>query len=83
MIHETLQIVNDVGVMIRNSAKRLSTFAQIHDSVYSAPRPLCPTRWIDRVSAISRVLESYKVVLETLSYTSDAACSARGLIMQF
>ena len=49
--------------------------------------PLCTTRWTVRVSAISRVLESFEVVLETLteigSSTSDAACSARGLIMQF
>jgi len=89
LVRETLQIVNEVGVLIRNSAKRtsiFSSFVQMHDMACSTPRPLCPTRWTVRVAAISRVLDSYEVVLETLddigSSTSDTACQARGLRMQ-
>ena len=89
LVRNTLQLVNEVGVLIRNSAKRFGQFrhfAQLLDVVCSAPRPLCPIRWTVRVKAITDV-DCYPVLLRTLeeiaSSTADAAVSARGLLMNF
>jgi len=91
LVRNTLQLVNEVGVLIRNSAKRLGQFrhfAQMLDVFCSAPaRPLCPTRWTVRVKAITDVIDSYQILLQTLeeiaSSTADAAVRARWLLMNF
>jgi len=90
LVRNTLQFVNEVGVLIRNSAKRLGQFrhfAPLLDVVCSALCPLCPTRWTVRVKAITDVIDSYPVLLRTLeeiaSSTADAVVSVRGFLMNF
>jgi len=61
VVRNTLQLVNEVGLLIRNSAKRLGQFrhfAQLLDVVGSAPCPLCPTLWTVRFKAITDVIDS-------------------------
>ncbi len=86
IVRDCLQLVNDIGVMIRDSPKRLSRFADIaasNDASCCAPRPLCPTRWTVRVDAINGTLGSYEMLLIALSElaqsTDDVAAKASGL----
>jgi hypothetical protein len=86
LIRDCLQMVNDIGVLIRDSPKRLQHFADIavaNDASCSAPRPLCPTRWSVRVEAINGILRCYEVLLLQLNdlsqATDDAAAKAHGL----
>lgn len=51
-------------------------------------RPLCPTRWLCRLPAITSVLDNYEAVVESLeevatSSTSDSATKANGLLDRF
>lgn len=85
-VRDCLQLVNDIGVLIRDSPKRLARFAAIaasNDASCSAPRPLCPTRWSVRIGAINGILQSYQVLLEQLfelsQSTEDVTARATGL----
>lgn len=101
MLQTALDLVHHLVTFIRLSAKRtdvlnrMQTMASIDDEAANTPmqinsitslRPLCPTRWTVRASAISSVLVNYEHLLATLQHIgsdrttpADAASTARGL----
>ena len=68
LISETLQFVQSVSVVIRESAKRKSLFELSfgEEEERCSLLGLCPTRWSVRATAISRVKRSFGAVLQTL-----------------
>ena len=98
-VSNPLQLVQDLGALYNRSGKfkklfydsRVSLITNSPDTVLKKTntiKPMCPTRWLSRVSAVSSVLDQYTVVLACLeSYasevTDDAAAKARGLLSQF
>ena len=96
----TLEFVQHVVTFIRNSGKRTDILRDVQTQFeykeneerhVTAPmtnlRPLCPTRWTVRASAINSVVCNYEHLMETLERivadrktTSDTAYTARGLL---
>lgn len=96
-----LDFVQHVVTFIRNSGKRSDILKDVqvqrqfeHEDVECFVtvkvvnvRPLCPTRWTVRASAINSVICNYEHLMETLERVvaerktpSDAAYTARGLL---
>ena len=68
-IRDALDLVMGVADLIRYSPKRSSLFEALQAQL--APRspslkPLCPTRWTVRTSALHSILSNYSVLWETL-----------------
>lgn len=96
---DPIQLVQDLGALYNRSVKFKKLFSDCQMSLTTdSPdkplsktkriKPLCPTRWLCRVSAIYSVLDQYGVVLASLeSYESaisnEAATKVRGLLNQF
>ena len=68
LIADTLNFVQGVSVVIRESPKRTQLFRSLFGSeeVVCNILGLCPTRWCIRTAAISRVIAAYTALLETL-----------------
>ena len=69
VIRDALSLVNEICNFIKLSPKRLALFDNMQESSsVSSPslKPLCPTRWTVRASAISSVLMNYKVLQDAL-----------------
>jgi hypothetical protein len=97
-VSNPLQLVQDLGTLYNRSGKvkkLLSDSAAVllTDFPYkpltktSRIRPLCPTRSLSRVSAVTSVLDQYAVVLASLEtyasqVTDEAAAKACGLLNQ-
>ena len=77
-VRDVMQNLRDLATIVRGSAKRLVTFHAVADGFDTCdavtPRPLCPTRWTVRFTAIDAALRSYREVL--LPYLSEVACMA-------
>jgi hypothetical protein len=98
-VSSPLQLVQDLGTLYNRSGKFKRLFSasgvslktDLIDNQGIKPgriKPLCPTRWLTRVSAVSSVLNQYAVVLASLEshsteVTDEAAAKARGLLNQF
>ena len=87
-IRDALALVNELSNFIRLSPRRLAQFEHIQSNLSSnlpSLKPLCPTRWIVRTSAILSVIKNYKVLQEefdALSHgTDEAASKASGLLI--
>ena len=76
-LSDPLQLVQDLGAMYSRSVKFKKLFSDCQISlttdVPDKPlnkikhiKPLCPTRWLCRVSAVSSVLDQYALVLASL-----------------
>lgn len=84
-IKEALSITSELSSLIRASPKRLSIFKHIQADISPGNpqlKPLCPTRWTVRTSAIGSVLMKYEIIcqeLEVLSRHSSAESSRRAL----
>ena len=85
----TLETVKEVYNLLEGSAKRHAVFEACRNATnntLSNLRPLCPTRWIMRGSAIHSLLENYESVIVSLNVISkdksEAAAKAVGLINQ-
>ena len=68
VVADTLNFVRGVSVMISELSKRKTLFKSMFgdDKVVCNLLSLCPTRWVIRTRAISRVCSSYTALLETL-----------------
>ena len=93
IVRNALQVVNEVGKLFGESAKFRTKFGDICTGGEGAPstnaqklRPLCPTRWTVRLSAVDAVLTQYTEVLQALgvlsSEGSHVAARASGLHSQ-
>lgn len=102
LLQSALDLVHHLVSFIRLSCKRTDVFtnvqmaSQFDDEAANISRqinpgislrPLCPTRWTVRASAINSVVVNYEHLLETLQRVhedrttpSDAASTARGLM---
>lgn len=67
-----------------DSRNSLISFSERH---VTAIKPLCPTRWLCRVSPVSRVIDLYGIVLSSLEamalLDSETAAKCNGLLEQF
>jgi len=96
---DPIQLVQDLGALYNRSVKFKKLFSDCQMSLTTdSPdkplsktkriKPLCPTRWLCRVSAVSSVLDQYGVVLASLEayegeISNEAATKVRGLLNQF
>jgi hypothetical protein len=86
-IRDALSLVNEIHNFITLSPKRLAMFENLQTQ--SSPnlpsiKPLCPTRWTVRATAVDSVLKNYPILLEELEKISeessgDIASKASGL----
>ncbi|XP_072016938.1 zinc finger MYM-type protein 1-like [Amphiura filiformis] len=93
LVRDALQWVQDLGTLYRRSGNYKTIFKDIASELQpgtstASIRPLCPTRWLCRQSAVESVVNNYKVVLDSLetmaqSSTSDTATKANGLLDRF
>jgi len=97
-VSNPLQLVQDLGTLYNRSGKFKKLFsdsaAVLVSDLPDKPlkktsriKPLCPTRWLSRVSAVNSVLDHYAVVLASLEtyaseVTDEAAAKASGLLNQ-
>ncbi len=91
-IRNSLDWVNELGVLFGQSGKLKDIFKGIARSEEGEGpchtiRPLCPTRWTVRTSAIRTVLNQYECIIKALAEMavseSDAASKAQGLYETF
>ena len=88
-IREGLSAAMELHNLIKLSPKRLAVFQHMQEESTSTNlpsiKPLCPTRWTVRTSAVDSVLKNYSVLQEALekigedASTSDARAKAVGL----
>lgn len=76
LVRDAVQWAHELGVNFGRSGKFRKLFpdvahrfAETHTSI----RPLCPTRWLCRASAIKCILTQYKAVVTSLSEMSEAS----------
>jgi Domain of unknown function (DUF4371) len=93
-MHESVQLINDFGVLCSQSGKFKALFGNFIASGEQAAspvryiKPLCPTRWLVRLKGIKATLQQYERILEALQ-ESQSECSnevrvrAAGLLKRF
>ena len=87
VIRDALSLVNEICNFIKLSPKRLSLFEHLQEcnsATSPSLKPLCPTRWTVRTSAVLSVLTNYKVLLDELdkireNETGEASSKATGV----
>jgi len=93
-VRDALQALQELGSLFSQSIKCRTSFAKIAESDHRVGkvqqiRPLCPTRWLVRVSALQALIGQYEFVLECLEEMSlpaagsNVAARASGLRSQF
>jgi hypothetical protein len=89
LIRDALAVVQELGALFSTSSNTRASFNEIsQQSGLSTTKikPLCPTRWLVRVKAITSLLDQYSLVLDTLNKigqsTSHVAVRSRGLHSQ-
>ncbi|MEL7307700.1 MAG: DUF4371 domain-containing protein, partial [Pseudomonadota bacterium] len=94
-VRDTLQVVHDIGKLVRESAGRIAKFKALVDSKdtdhhYSLPSPMCATRWITRSKNLSAMInpKQYELVMEALdeisndATTREVGAKARSYVLQ-
>lgn len=74
LIKNALGCVNELGVMFSTSGKLRTKYQEVckeADVTNQKLRPLCPTRWTVRLSAVDAVLSRYEEILQTLENLAD------------
>lgn len=74
-MRDTLFLVNEIGVFIQNSPKRVAAFEclqQEYETHTSSPRPLCSTRWTVRVNAVDSIIKNYNILIEFFGDIADS-----------
>ena len=69
LLRDAIDIVWEIAQLINYSLKRKHLFSEkLLDSETPSTgiKPLCPTRWTARTSAIEAVIKQYKVIIETM-----------------
>ena len=82
-LRDALDIVREIGKLIKYSPKRSHLFSQKlaeadSDSVVTV-KSLCTTRWTARTSAIDAVLKDYSILMETMSEVNATTRDEYGL----
>ena len=86
------QWVHQLGVLLKKSGKYKAVFEGIAssgevDGPVRLIRPLCPTRWLCRLTAIACATEHYETIIDSLlemsAKTCDTAVEANGLHDRF
>ena len=82
-LRDALDIVREIGKLIKYSPKRSHLFSQKlaeadSDSVVTV-KSLCTTRWTARTSAIDAVLKDYSILMETMSEVNETTRDEYGL----
>ena len=87
MVRDSVQLVNDFGVLCSASGNFKTIFHTIASSYSNTDestiqvgpvrniKPLCPTRWLVRMPAINATLQQYKLILRTLQ-EAQLTCSS-------
>lgn len=91
VVMDALSLVHKLGTLFNQSGKFKMVFKEIAKSEHGnikTLKPLCPTRWVVRISAIRAVLGQYEAVLLSLeemasSGYSETTIKARGLLERF
>ena len=90
-VREALNLCTNLYNLIKLSPKRLAVFEEIqklHQGSQTSIKPLCPTRWTVRATAISSILTNYDVLLDTLdaimqeNKRNETAAKASGIAAQ-
>lgn len=86
MVCNSVQLVNDFGVLCYASGNFKSLFRNIASSDNEGPvyniKPLCPTRWLVRIPAIRATLQQYGLIRDThkeTRFVCSCKVSARAL----
>lgn len=92
LVKDTMQLVQDLSSLNSRSGKFKNVFHDTDVQLSNATRthslkPLCPTRWLTRVSSVTSVIDHYETVLTSLemmaAQKTDTGCKSRGLLEQF
>ena len=70
-IRDALDRVHELGCIYKNSGKFKNLYLELHSNDAESPspsrlKPICPTRWLTRLSAVVSVLSNYEAILEAL-----------------
>ena len=71
--------VRELNTLVRSSVQRLAIFEKIQEEISPAApslKPLCPTRWTVRHSALLEVQTNFESILCALGQISDEGTSA-------
>ena len=95
LLRNCLEFISQLVQLIRFSPKRLNLFENVRKSVTLSEsesglspslRPLCPTRWTVRHSAIDSILKNYHNLMSSLEIIQQGhdeyAAKGKGLLMQ-
>jgi hypothetical protein len=80
-VRDVMQLLQELGSLFSQSIRCRTTFAKIaesnNDGIFRVKqiRPLCPTRWLVRVSAIQALVTQYELVLSCLEEISSIPAS--------
>lgn len=80
-VRDALQTVREISNLIRYSPKRLHLFSkklQISEGGVTL-KPLCPTRWTARTSAIHAILINYSLLIEMLEEVHESTHDEYGM----
>jgi len=85
---DALSMFGAIIHFVRDSPKRLRQFEKIQSHDANALRPLCPTRWVLRESALTSVLQNYTEITTFMDAVSrddrgEAGAKAAGFSTQF
>ena len=92
LVRDAISCVHELGVVLSRSGKLKAVFVGTADDLvghFATIKPLCPTRWLCRGTALQRVITQYEVLLRSLEEiaashsVSEAATKARGLLHRF
>ena len=89
----SLDDVQQLGMLYKESGKFKHLYLDLlsSDAVVDSPsslKPICPTRWLTRTSAVKTVLKNYESIIEALSgaaesFGSNVSSRANGLKTSF
>lgn len=89
-VKNAMEWAHQLGILFSNR-KAKAVFTLVHEDVVDGPignigkiKPLCPTRWLYRLSQIKTILNKYELVIKTLSELSEQGYGgASGLLSVF
>lgn len=92
-IRDALDLVQELGNLYKSSGKFKNLYLNVHSDDADSPspsrlKPICPTRWLTRSSAVMSVLSNYQDILVALEeaaaeFGSSTASRANGLHSRF
>jgi hypothetical protein len=86
-IRTALAVVHEIGLLFQGTIKFRNTYSLLSSSSNKL-RPLCPTRWTVRFTAIDCVIKNYETIIAALedfentdTITSEQKAKAHGLLL--